>query len=202
VLGRRKTDEVEAPQTAEGPGKNRPTPKRREAEAARRQPLVPAARTAGGKGGKGASKAARDAARLERVAARERMMAGDEKYLGPRDRGPVRRFARDFVDARWNLGELLLPVMVLVLLLSFLSGTLRQSNPGIYGGVLAVTYVLVVMSAADAAWMSLRLKRSARAKFGADLDTKGLGWYSIMRAFQLRRTRVPRPAVKRGESPV
>lgn len=202
VLGRRKTSEVQAPTASDGTGKNRPTPKRREVQAARKQPLVPTARTAGAKGSKGAGKAARDAARLERVQARQRMMAGEERYLGPRDRGPMRRFARDYVDARWNLGELLLPVMVLVLLLSFLSSTLRQSNPAVYGGILAVTYVLVVFSALDAVWMSARLKKAARAKFGDGVDTKGIGWYSIMRAFQMRRTRVPRATVKRGEFPV
>lgn len=203
MLGRRKTSEVEAPSISDGPGKNRPTPKRREVQAARRQPLVPSGRTTGkgGKGDKASGKAAREAARLERVKARERMMAGDERYLGPRDRGPLRRFARDYVDARWNLGELLLPVMVLVLLLSFLSSALRQSAPAVYGGILAVTYVLVVFSALDAVWMSTRLKRAARAKFGESLDTKGLAFYSIMRAFQMRRTRVPRVAVKRGEFP-
>ncbi|GAB3599997.1 hypothetical protein GCM10027446_32750 [Angustibacter peucedani] len=202
MLGRRsKTDEAPASQTPDGPGKNRPTPKRRDVQAARKQPLVPTARAATGKGGK-PTKAARDAARMERIQARERMMAGDERFLGPRDRGPVRRFARDFVDARWNLGELLLPVMVVVLLLSFASSALKQSNPAVYGGVLAVTYVLVVMSAVDAIWMSLRLKKAARAKFGDDLDTKGLTWYSVMRAFQMRRTRVPRAVVKRGEFPV
>ncbi len=201
MLGRRKTSEAQAPAAPDGPGKNRPTPKRREVQAARKQPLVTSARTGPGKGGKASGKAAREAARLERLKARERMMAGDERYLSPRDRGPLRRFARDFVDARWNLGELLLPVMVLVLLLSFASSALRQSAPAVYGGVLAVTYVLVVFSALDAFWMSTRLKRAARAKFGDSLDTKGLAFYSIMRAFQLRRTRVPRVAVKRGEFP-
>ena len=202
MFGRRKTTEeaaaTQAPTRADGAGKNRPTPKRKEAEAARKQPLVPAARSARGGGG---GKAARQAAREERVKARERMMLGDERYLMVRDRGPVRRFAREYVDARWNLGELLLPVMVIVLALSFVGAGLRQQNPALYGGTLAVTYTLVVMSAADAFLMAQRLKRAARERFGADVDTKGLAWYSVMRAFQIRRTRVPRPAVKRGERP-
>ena len=203
MFGRRKTTAgtTATEQSAtrpEGAGKNRPTPKRKEAEAARKQPLVPAARAKGA----GSSKAARQAAREERVKARERMMLGDERYLMARDRGPVRRFARDYVDARWNLGELLLPVMVVVLALSFVGSGLQQTNPAIYGGTLAVTYTLVVMSAADAFLMGQRLKRAVREKFGADTDTKGLAWYAVMRAFQIRRTRVPRPAVKRGEHPV
>jgi hypothetical protein len=200
VFGRRKTSEAEVPTqapTRPDAGKNRPTPKRREAEAARKQPLVPAARSASG----GRGKAARQAAREERVKARERMMLGDERYLMARDRGPVRRFARDYVDARWNLGELLLPVMVIVLALSFVGAGLQKQNPALYGGTLAVTYTLVVMSAVDAFLMGQRLKRAIRERFGADTDTKGLAWYAVMRAFQIRRTRVPRPAVKRGQSP-
>jgi Protein of unknown function (DUF3043) len=201
VFGRRKTTEAETAAEAstrpDGAGKNRPTPKRREAEAARKQPLVPAARSTG----KGGGKVARQAAREERVKARERMMLGDERFLMARDRGPVRRFARDYVDARWNLGELLLPVMVIVLALSFVGSGLQKQNPAVYGGVLAVTYTLVVMSAADAFLMGQRLKRAVRDRFGADAETKGLAWYAIMRAFQIRRTRVPRPAVKRGQRP-
>lgn len=201
MFGRRKTTEAEAaphaPTRPDGAGKNRPTPKRREVESARKQPLVPAARNAKGAGGK----AARQAARVERVKARERMMLGDERFLMARDRGPVRRFARDYVDARWNLGELLLPVMVIVLALSFVGSGLQKQNPAVYGGTLAVTYTLVVMSAADAFLMGQRMKRAVRERFGADTDTKGLAWYAIMRAFQIRRTRVPRPGVKRGQPP-
>ncbi len=201
MLGRRKNIQDDAPATPDGPGKNRPTPKRRDVQAARKQPLVPTARPTGKAARGAAGKAAREAAREERVAARQRMMSGDERYLGARDRGPVRRFARDYVDSRWNLGELLLPVMVVVLLLSFLSSSLQSKNPGLYGGVLAVTYVMVLMSAVDAFWMSVRLKKSARAKFGDDVELKGISWYAVMRAFQLRRTRVPRAGVKRGELP-
>jgi hypothetical protein len=201
VLGRRKTTQTQPPAAPDGPGKNHPTPKRRTAEAARKQPLVPASRAATGKGGKGGGKAARQAAREQRLSAREHRLAGEERYLLGRDRGPVRRFARDYVDARWNLGELLLPVMVVVLVLSFVGGSFQRQNPGIFGAVLAVTYTMVVMSAVDALLMSLRLKRALRERFGQDAAVKGISWYAVMRAFQIRRTRVPRPVVKRGQPP-
>jgi hypothetical protein len=204
VLGRRKETQVEAPPQEEGTsaqGKNRPTPKRREVEAARRQPLVPDARGKSKPQSKEAKSAQREATRQQRVEARAKMMAGDERYLSPRDKGPVRRFARDFVDSRWNLGEMVLPVMVIVLLLSFVGSSLQRSNPGLFGGLLAVTYVMVIFAAVDAAWMQLRVKKALRAKFGADVDTKGLAWYCVMRSFQIRRTRVPKPQVKRGELP-
>jgi hypothetical protein len=205
VLGRRKDTQVETPTTpqeeAPAQGKNRPTPKRREVEAARRQPLVPDARGKGKPQSKEGRRAQRDAARQQRLEARARMMTGDERYLAARDRGPVRRFARDFVDARWNLGEMVLPVMVVVLLLSFVGSSLQRSNPQVFGGLLAVTYVMIVFAAVDSFWMQLRIKKALRAKFGPEVDTKGVGWYAVMRSFQLRRTRVPKALGKRGEFP-
>lgn len=199
MLGRRKTSETEtsAKQDEQGPGKNRPTPKRREVEAARRQPLVPASAKSTGKP---ATKADKQAAREQRVVARQRMMAGEERYLPPRDRGPVRRYVRDFVDARWNLGELLLPVMFLFLILSFVGNGLIK-NQQVFGGLIAATYVLVLLSAFDAYWMQRRVKKGVHAKFGDVPEARGIGWYAVMRSFQIRRTRVPRAMVKRGEFP-
>ena len=91
--------------------------------------------------------------------------------------------------------------MVLVLLLSFLSGTLRRSNPGIYGGILARD-----VRAGRAVGLRRRLdvvagQEGCGARSSAATSTQGLGWYSVMRAFQMRRTRVPRATVKRGEFP-
>jgi hypothetical protein len=195
---RRKQPAAQPPTPPAGPGKNRPTPKRREAEAARRQPLVSPGRTGTGKG---ATKAARQAARLERMHARERMMAGDERYLAVRDRGPVRRFLRDAVDARWNLGEFVLPVMLVVLVLSWVGSAVQSRNPQLYTFVFSLTYVIVVVSALDAFLLTRRLKREVTAKFGADAWVRGSGMYAAMRAFQIRRTRVPKPQVARGQRP-
>ena len=71
-----------------------------------------------------------------------------------------------------------------------------------FGGLVAATYVLVLVSAIDAFWMQRRVKKKLQAKFGDDVDLRGLGWYAVMRSFQIRRTRVPRAMVKRGEFPV
>jgi Protein of unknown function (DUF3043) len=201
VFGRRKAPPTPQSSAApEGPGKNRPTPRRREAEAARKQPLVPAGRGAtGAKGPEG--KAARQAAREERVHARERMMAGEERYLAARDRGPVRRFARDSVDTRWNVGELLLPLMLVVLVLSFVASPTRNTNPVVYTVVLAMTYTLVVLAVLDGLVLARRIKRGLQQRFGADVDASGIGRYAVLRAFQVRRTRIPRPAIKRGDPP-
>ena len=93
--------------------KNRPTPKRKDQEAARKQPLVVADR----KQAKQLDKAKRNA---QLAKTRQAMLTGDDAGLPARDKGPVRRYIRDYIDARWNLAEFMLPVMLIVLALSFL----------------------------------------------------------------------------------
>ena len=101
---RRSTPEPELPPTHEKVGgKGRPTPSRKEAEAAARaRAKVPRTR----KEQAAAQRAARgDASRKMR----EAIKTGDERYLPSRDRGPVRRFIRDFVDSRFSFIELMVP---------------------------------------------------------------------------------------------
>jgi len=193
VFGRGKTtndkltDDALHPQR-EG-AKNRPTPKRREQEAARRQPLVVADRKQ--------AKQLDRAKRNEQMAkTRQAMLTGDDSGLPPRDKGPVRRYMRDYIDARWNLAEFMLPVMLLVLALSFL----RTST--ILFFVTILTYGILLVAVADTFIMYRRLRKRIAAKFGdAAAATKGNGMYAAMRAFQLRRSRMPRALVKRGEYP-
>ena len=166
--------------------KNRPTPKRRDQEAANKRPLIVTDR-----------KAARDqdktARRTEMARQRAGMLAGDEKYLPPRDKGPRRRFIRDTVDARWNVGEFMLPVMLLVLLLSFIK------EPWALMAVFVLVYGLIVVALVDAVLMWWRTKKRLVEKFGS--TDRGDAWYAVMRAFQMRRTRMPKPVVARGERP-
>ena len=190
MFGRKKTLEDEPQQAAaalERPGaKNRPTPKRREQEALNKRPLIVTDRKAAG---------AQDKAARREAMAKQRagMMTGDEKYLPARDKGPRRRFIRDTVDARWNIGEFMLPVMLIVLLLSFV----RTSWALLL--VFVLVYGLILVAILDAVLMWLRTKKRVVEKFGE--SGKGDAWYAVMRAFQMRRTRMPKPAVARGERP-
>ena len=169
--------------------KNRPTPKRREREAARRQPLVVTDR-----------KQARQIDRRKRQEAyarqRRAMLTGDDSHLPARDKGPVRRFVRDFVDARWSLAEFMLPVMVIVLALSFV----RTSWAMLI--VFTLVYGLITIAVVDSLLMWRRIRKHLIARFGADRLERGLAMYAVMRAFQMRRTRMPRPMVGRGQYPV
>lgn len=173
----------------ERPGaKNRPTPKRRDQEAANRRPLVVTDR-------KAAARAAREHRRAAMAETRQAMITGDESKMPARDRGPVRRYIREFVDARFSMGEIMLPAMLIALLLSLIREVWALTL------VFALVYGLLFLAVGDAWLMWRKLKRQLREKFGADQVPKGSGMYAVMRAFQIRRTRLPRPVVARGQFP-
>ena len=88
----------------QGPGaKGRPTPTRKEAEAAARE------RAKAPMDKKAAQKVLRERRAESNAKMREGMRTGDERYLPDRDKGPVKRFIRNFVDARLSIAEFLLP---------------------------------------------------------------------------------------------
>lgn len=173
---------VEAPAA-----KGRPTPTRKEQEAARKQPLVPSDRRV-------AARQSRDQQAAQRDRARVGMARGEEKYLPARDRGPQKRFARDFVDSRFRIGDLTLPILGVAILCTFLPSTISSV-------VLIVVWVLLLAIIADGIWMGQRIVTQLRAKYGKDKVERGLRWYSFMRIIQLRPMRLPKPQVKRGQHP-
>jgi len=193
VFGRNKTlNEQQAETVTVAPregAKNRPTPKRKDQEAANRRPLVVTDR-------KAARSIDRDKRREAQLKQRAAMATGDEAHLPARDKGPVRRYIRDYVDARYNLAEFMLPVMILVLALSF------TGNATIFAFVSIAVYALLLAAAIDAFLTWRRLKAKLVAKFGADKVGRGLAMYAVMRTVQFRRSRMPRALAKRGEYPV
>jgi Protein of unknown function (DUF3043) len=203
VFGRDKTSAppaaqpATAPESAKSGGKGRPTPTRREAEQRNRRPLIGAPPAP-----KGATRAERKVARTARqqVVREERQRArlaaanGDERYMPARDKGPARRFARDYVDARRNVGEFLLPVA----LISFLIGAIKI--PAAHLISLAVLYLAILIIGIDSYLLRRRIQRLTNEKFGENVAA-GTGTYALMRSAQFRRSRVPKPQVKRGEFP-
>ena len=181
MFRRTKVEESAAPVVAKPGGKGRPTPTRKEAEAA----------------AKARAKAPRnrkDAVRLERrrraeqnAKVRDALKTGEERYLPARDQGPVRRFIRDFVDARLSMAELLLPLLLIIMITQAIS-------PGFSNGLWSATVLLVGF---DTVLLVFKLKRELRRRF-ADVSTKGAAGYAILRALQFRKLRLPKPQVKLG----
>lgn len=181
-------------------GKGRPTPKRREAEQRNRRPLGSTGRAGATKPGasreerKAARAARREALQVERARTRQALLTGDEAHLPARDRGPARRFARDYVDARRGIGEYFLPLAVVVLLVSLVPVPIVQ-NTG-----LLVIWGSGLFAFGDGLLLRRRINRLTTEKFGA-LAAGGTGMYAMVRSLQIRRTRLPRPQVQRGQYP-
>ncbi|KQV25129.1 MULTISPECIES: DUF3043 domain-containing protein [unclassified Microcella] len=167
-------------------GKGRPTPSRREREAARKRPLVPNDRKEAAKAARAKMNEARDRARIG-------MANGEERYLPTRDKGPQKRFVRDYVDARWGVGEFMIPVMFAVILLSFV--------PTLDVYAILALWAFFLVAVLDATILGFLVKRRLAEKFGADRVEKGVRWYAAMRSLQLRALRLPKPQVRRGQFP-
>lgn len=163
-------------------GKGRPTPSRRQAEAERKRRMKPP------KTRREANKLMRRRRTEERVKAQAGLRSGDERYLPARDQGRVRRFARDFVDARFSVAEFLLPLLILILVLGV------AGNPGLQGLLWVMT---ILATAMDTVYLVIRLKKDIKRRFPDDV-TKGATLYAVLRSSQLRRLRLPKPQVERG----
>ena len=166
--------------------KGRPTPKRKEAQAAVKVSSLAPAST------KAEKKRAKDQARAARLAQREAYLRGEESALPVRDRGPEKKFVRNYVDARRSIGEFFLPIIGFVLILSLIP-------VGIFAVVgIIIMYSVLLISVIDGFFLSRKIKAEV-AKRVPDKSTKGLGLYGWLRSTQMRRMRAPKPQVKAGD---
>ncbi|WP_107774905.1 DUF3043 domain-containing protein [Nocardioides sediminis] len=167
-------------------GKGRPTPSRKEAEAAAKaRAKVPRTRKE--------QMAAQRAARGESSSkVRQAMRTGDERYLPARDKGPVRRFIRDFVDSRFSFIELMVPLLIVTMILGY-SGNAYLAGVG--NTVLLGTLLLVVV---DLVMLRFRLRRELTRRFPGE-SLKGTTYYGVMRAMQMKFMRLPKAQVKIGQ---
>jgi hypothetical protein len=166
--------------------KGRPTPSRKEAEAAARaRAKTPRTR----KEQVAAQRAVRDESSAK---VRQAMKTGDERYLPARDKGPVRRFIRDFVDSRFSFVELMVPLLIVTMILGY-SGNAYLAGVG--NTILLGTLLLVVV---DIVVMRFRLRRELTRRFPAE-PLKGTTYYAVMRALQMKFMRMPKAQVKIGQ---
>ncbi|MGE3284848.1 MAG: DUF3043 domain-containing protein [Pseudonocardia sp.] len=178
-------------------GKGRPTPKRRDAERRRRGPAPPPPRTQreAMKLAK-ANRPSKEERRLQSAERRARMDAGDDRYLPPRDRGPLRAYVRDLVDSRRHLIGLFMPLAALV----FISILVPYRELQTYISILAFGFMIAMV--VEGVMLGRQIVAKARAKFPKE-EIKGfpVGWYAFSRASQPRKLRVPRPRVQLGANP-
>ena len=161
--------------------KGKPTPKRKEAEAnVVNNKLAPTT----SKAAKSQDKAA---ARERRLAARAAYMRGEESALPLRDKGPVRKFVRDYVDSRRTMGEFFLPVIMVVLILTVIPNRFVQFLAIIF------MYAAMLYSIGSGFYFSRKIRKAVNEKFPGE-PTKGLGMYGWLRSTQMRKMRAPAPS--------
>ena len=191
MFNRSETPSPAEPDDAPAAGKGRPTPTRKEAEAAAKE----RARAVTDK------KAAQKLLRERRVEGnrrmREGMKAGEEKFLAPRDQGPVRRYIRNWVDSRLTFTEFLLPVLVLIMVLSLAGGEPTDySTPA--GIANALWIISILLLAVDVVYTRFRLGRALKKRFPEE-NLRGSTFYAFIRILQVRFMRLPKPQVKVGD---
>jgi hypothetical protein len=140
-------------------------------------------------------KAERVSRRADATERREKMMAGEDAYLLPRDKGPVRRYIRDVVDSRRNVLGLFMP-SALALIFVMLAVPSVQVQAFLSPAMLVLVLVMVI----DGFVLGRKVNKLVDAKFRDNTESGWkLGFYAASRASQLRRMRAPRPQVNRGD---
>ena len=167
--------------------KGRPTPKRSDAERRRRQPYTAP------KDRKEASRTSRDRQRADRGRRMEALRRGEEWAMPPRDRGPVKALARDYVDSKRRVSEYYMYGLLVLLVLLFIPSLAVKSL------VPLLVLSAVAVMAIEGVFIGRRVKALAAQRLPGE-STRGLGLYSAMRALQIRKLRVPKPRVNPGDS--
>ena len=203
-----KAQDSQGAQAPEAPAKNkpaaeaakgRPTPKRSTAEASRYRTLTGS--TTSGRGSPAATGTGRKLTPEEKTKEREdrnkrlqAMRRGEDWALGPRDRGPAKKLARDYVDSHRRPMEYYMYALI-VLIIALFAG---KSNSALGSYMQIFLIVIIVIIAVD----GLLLRRSVLNVVHERLpneSTRGLAFYAIMRGLQLRRFRTPAPRLKPGD---
>jgi len=167
-------------------GKGRPTPKRSEAERRRRPVSAPGDR-------KEANRQYRERQRQDRARRQQGMQRGEQWAMPPRDRGPVKALARDYVDSRRRLSEYYMYGLLVLLVLLFVRSTIVQSI------VPVLVMVAVLIMLVEGIFIGRQVRALAEKRLPAE-STQGVRMYAAMRALQIRQLRMPKPRIKPGQS--
>ena len=187
MFRRTPTEETHAETVEKVGGKGRPTPTRKEAEAAARERArLPRDRRA-------MMRRQRDLRVESSRKMRSAMKSGDERYLPPRDQGPVRRFVRDMVDSRLRFGDIMIPVFIVMLIVQYgFYGTAAARFAG------ALLLPLMLLAVFEVVIIRYRVRKEVSRRFPEE-SLRGVTTYAVMRAMNMRWMRLPKAQVKIGE---
>ncbi|MDO4664695.1 MAG: DUF3043 domain-containing protein [Actinomycetaceae bacterium] len=172
--------------------KTGPTPKRKDAQARNRRPLVT--------GRKKLSKEEKAQQRKKRdqIYQKQRLaMEGKapERYLPLKDQGIIRRKTRDIIDSRWTLSEWMLPIMFFSLVPSMV---IPRNSAWAYGPIIVV-YGMMLLALLEIILTNRYIRRRLREDFPTREIPSGQGFYVSSRMLMIRRWRQPKAMVRRGE---
>ena len=102
---------------------------------------------------------------------------------------------RDYVDARFSLGELLLPSVVVILATTLLGSYWPQL--AVITTLVMYLFILAVIGDEYVMWRGFKRVLAERMP---KVSTKGLLMYGMTRSTQIRRFRMPPPRLKRGDA--
>lgn len=169
---------TQVPAPAQPKGKAAPTPRRKDAEAARRERLNPTL----------SPKEARKKARVQATEERR-------KRAEALDGTPGKTLMRNWVDSRFNLAEWSMPILMLLLVLVLV---VSPAYPAIVEPTTYATWSFMLLIVFDIFRMWRGFKKLAAERIPKE-PLKGLLYYGFNRSLSLRRIRIPKPVVARGE---
>lgn len=152
------------------------TPKRRDAEAARRARLKP-------------SLSPKEARKITRQAEMEQR----QKSYTAADAAPERQLMRDVVDSRFNLGEIAMPVLIGLLAATLFPGFVQLLDIFLY-----ISWAYILGMGIDSVFMWRRYKALAAERLPG-VSIKRMFFYGFNRQLSFRRWRQPAARVKRGD---
>lgn len=139
----------------------------------------------------------RDEEARARRKANERMMAGDEDYMMERDRGPEKRFVRDWVDSHRYLMNFFLP-MTFVVIIIMLIGMSNPSFANLSSFVMMAVFLIMLV---EGIWLGRKINRMVNERYPRNPHSKfSLGMYAFTRATMIRKMRTPAPQKNVGDT--
>ena len=153
----------------------------------------PAPDSSGAAAMKAAARQSRTKDRGDRARKYEAMKRGEEWALAPRDKGPVKALARDYVDSKRRISEYYMYILLVLLVILLLKNTALDAI------VYPLVLVLVVVMVVEGFFISRGVKKLAAERYPKE-STRGVTRYAIMRALQIRRFRMPSPRIGPGAS--
>jgi Flp pilus assembly protein TadB len=173
--------------------KDLPTPRRRDVQSAKKNPLINPNK-------KEAKKIQKKKMSEIKELRNKALENGDDRYLPIRDKGQVRRLTRDYIDSHTSIAEFFMFVAIAVIILYFISSSLIN-NINVASGVVLLMYLVFILMIVESIIRANALNKFLKSKFRPSSIPKGTVWYGISRSFQIRSLRLPKPIVKRGDFP-